>query len=103
MRKEIKSIAPVRLGVIFAAMFALASLVFGVLGLIFGSMMGPEVMGEAAGMGGFGMSAGGGIIGIVLGFFISLVVGFILGVVEAFIYNFIAGIVGGVVLTLEDA
>jgi hypothetical protein len=103
MRKEIKSIAPVRLGVVFAAMFALASLVFGVLGLIFGGMMGPEMAGGTSGMGGFGMSMGGGIIGLVIGFLVSLVVGFVMGVIEAFVYNFIVGFTGGVILTLEDA
>lgn len=101
MKKEIKSISPLRLGVIMGVILALFALIVGVLGLIFGGMVGPSIMGNTE-MGGFGMSMGGGIIGIVISLVVSLIAGFIIGVIEAFIYNVVAGVVGGVIIQLED-
>ena len=108
MRKEIRRISPVRMGVIYAVMFMLAYLVMGIFWLLFGSMM----------MGGFGqmsqiegmnpamagdMMRAGGVIGILFGAFMGVVFGFIGGVIIAAVYNLVAGITGGIIITLEDA
>ena len=100
MRKEVKSIAPVRLGIFAAVITVAVSFVFGLIGLFGGAM---HQMGGAGMAPGMEFSIGGSIVGVVFVVLFRLVVGFIAGVFYAVIYNVIAGIVGGVVIELADA
>jgi hypothetical protein len=104
MKKEVKSIAPVRMGIVTAVTMAGLTLVFGILGLVFGGMMGPMGGAEMGGMGyGMGVGMGGGLIGLLGMFVFTLISGFIGGAIYALIYNLVAGMVGGVIVELEDA
>ena len=96
MRKELSWISPLRVGIIYAAIFAVMWVVASIIRMIFGGMM--------DGIGGAGMMAGGDIAGIFLvGLVMSVVSSFIAGVIGAFIYNIVAGTVGGIVIELKDA
>ena len=97
-KKRLKSVNPVRaglvLGVLYSVLIFIAMLIiipFGLTGLFSGrSSIGGA---EAAGMG-IGM--------LILGPIIYGVVGFIGGVISAWVYNLVAKLTGGLEFTLED-
>jgi hypothetical protein len=104
MQKAIRSVSPLRYGVVLAVLSAIIGLIYGIIGLIVVSSMPPEALNDPALGGDMSMMvAGGGFMMIVFGLIGGAIGGFIAGVIGAFIYNIVAGITGGIVITLEDA
>lgn len=96
MRKELKRIGPLSVGIIYAVILAVVGFILGVF-IAVGSMNGVVAADpELAPLARFGPLAV-----IILPLFYG-VFGFIAGLVIAFVYNLAAALVGGVVMTFED-
>lgn len=100
MKKRLTHVSPLQLGIVFAAVSGLISLVFvlpiaGIASLVgFASAMHQNGMGMPP--------AFAGIFFLILPVFYA-VFGFIGGVVGGFIYNLVAQLTGGIEFTTEDA
>lgn len=94
MRKELKRMGPLSVGILYAVMLAIFGLVAGIII----TLMGAAAQNDPAMAG----MAEMGAMAIVFMPLIYGVVGFIMGIVSAVIYNLVASMVGGIVMTFED-
>ena len=89
MRKELKRLGPLSVGILYAVMLA----IFGLISALIVTLMGDPAMAGMAEMGALAIV----ILPLIYG-----VLGFIMGIISAVIYNLVAGLVGGIVMTFED-
>jgi hypothetical protein len=100
MRKAVRSVSPLRYGVVMGVLMAIMGLIYGILFMLVGGafmgMMGNANPDMAAAVG------GGGVMFIVFGVIGGAIGGFVFGIIGAVIYNIVAGITGGIVIELAE-
>lgn len=95
-KKRLKSISPLKAGIVLGALYVLMTLV---MLLIFAPFF---LLGVSTSNVGFPESIGTGIGVLIIAPVMYGIVGFIGGVICAWIYNFVAKLTGGLVVTVED-
>lgn len=96
---EIKHIDVFSAGKVMGLISAAFGLIAGLIALLFGSLLGS--IADAAGTGGGGFMALGGVTAVILLPIMYGIFGFIVGMIQAFIYNLAAGFVGGLRIRTE--
>ena len=98
-KKRLKSVSPLKAGIVLGALYAVLVLVVVVL-MIPLVLLGAFSASESASSGAMGAGIGVGML--IFAPILYGVIGFIGGTISALIYNFIAKLTGGLEFTLED-
>jgi len=100
MTKRLTNLAPLQLGIVSAAFYAVMSLIF-VPFILLGTLL--SAAAQTASHQAFPFAAGFGVGMIVILPIIYGILGFILGVIAGLIYNLIAKFTGGIEFTVSDS